>query len=91
MVLAIFVLVPLTAMGMSLLTVSHAASTMVADIAGADDAYGTADDCTGGDGGFMQAVYDESAGGTGLSRYCESKIVAAIPMTRYAVREFRQQ
>ena len=66
-------------------------ATMVADIAGPDNAYGTIDDCTGGSAGFAPAVFDESAGGDGLTVYCNADVLAATPITRYAVVEFRQR
>lgn len=66
-------------------------ATMVADIAGPDNDYGTVDDCTGGSAGFAPAVYDESGGGKGLSVYCNADVLAATPATRYAVVEFRQR
>jgi hypothetical protein len=64
---------------------------MVADIAGPDNGYGNADDCTGGSAGFAPAVFDESSGGTGPTEYCNADVLAATPITRYAVVEFRQR
>jgi hypothetical protein len=66
-------------------------ATIVADIAGADDQYGTSDDCEGGTDGFDSAVYDESTGGTGLTTYCNADVLAATPLTKYAVVDFRQR
>jgi len=66
-------------------------ATMVADIAGPDNDYGTADDCTGGSAGFAPAVLDESLGGKGHTVYCNADVLAATPMGRYAVVEFRQR
>lgn len=66
-------------------------ATIVADIAGADNQYGTSDDCEGGTNGFESAVYDESAGGTGLTTYCHADVLAATPLTNYAVVDFRQR
>jgi hypothetical protein len=65
-------------------------ATTVADIAGPDNVFGTADDCTGGSNGFHPAVYDESAGGTGGTVYCNADVLGASPITRYPVVEFRQ-
>ena len=62
-----------------------------ADIAGADDQYGTADDCQGGTNGFESAVFDESTGGTGLTTYCNADVLAATPLTKYAIVDFRQR
>jgi hypothetical protein len=64
---------------------------LIADIAGPDNAYGTSDDCTGGTAGFAPAVFDESAGGTGATEYCNADVLAATPVTKYAVVEFRQR
>jgi hypothetical protein len=63
----------------------------VADIAGPDDIYGTADDCTGGDGGFHPAVFDESGGGTGDEIYCTNHINPALPIKPYEVVDFLQR
>ena len=65
--------------------------TVVADIAGPDNTYDTADDCTGGSAGFAPAVFNESLGGTGLTVYCNADVLAATPITKYAVVEFRQR
>ena len=64
---------------------------MVADIAGPDNIYGTDDDCTGTEDGFHPAVYDESHGGVGRTVYCSAHILAATPITKYSVVEFRQR
>lgn len=66
-------------------------ATVIADIAGPDNIYGTSDDCSGGTDGFAGAVYDESAGGTGVTTYCNTDVLAATPVTRYAVAGFRQR
>ena len=65
---------------------------MVADIAGPDGIYGTADDCTGGpDGdGFDEASYDLSGGGEGQTQYCSDHINASNPPQPYNVVNFRQ-
>jgi hypothetical protein len=65
-------------------------ATTIADIAGPDNVFGTVDDCTGGSDGFHPAVYDESAGGTGDTVYCNADVLGASPITRYPVVEFRQ-
>jgi hypothetical protein len=36
-------------------------------------------------------VYDESHGGTGRTVYCSDDVLAATPVTRYPVVEFRQR
>jgi hypothetical protein len=61
---------------------------VIADLAGPDDTYGTADDCSGG---FEPMTFDESLGGTGLTAYCNSDILAATPITKYSVVGFRQR
>jgi hypothetical protein len=66
-------------------------ATIVADIAGVDDVYGTSDDCEGGTNGFDSAVFDESNGGTGLTTYCSADVLAATPLTNYAIVDFRQR
>ncbi len=66
-------------------------ATLVADIAGPDDIYGTSDDCTGGTNGFDTAIYDESGGGTSDTFYCSTDIAAATPVTHYPVVDFRQR
>jgi len=66
-------------------------ATILADIAGADSLYGTSDDCQGGTNGFRSAAYNESAGGTGLTTYCNADALAAIPFTKYSVVDFRQR
>jgi len=66
-------------------------ATVIADIAGPDNTYGTSDDCTGGTDGFAGAVYDELSGGTGVTTYCNADVLASTPITRYAVAGFRQR
>jgi hypothetical protein len=66
-------------------------ATIVADIAGPDNQYGTSDDCTGGTAGFAEATYDESGGGDGQTVYCHSDVLASTPSTRYRVVSFRQR
>jgi len=63
---------------------------LVADIAGPDDIYGTADDCSGGDDGFSSAVFDMSGGGTAETRFCSADILAAMPNPPYRIVNFRQ-
>jgi len=66
-------------------------ATIVADIAGPDDIYGTADDCTGGDGGFDSVFYDERGGGVSDTVYCTADMVGADPAYPYEVEMFRQR
>jgi hypothetical protein len=66
-------------------------TSLLADIAGPDNVYGTADDCTGGENGFDSVTYDESGGGTSDTVYCSNMITPATPVTHYPVIEFRQQ
>ena len=52
----------------------------MADIAGPDDTYGTADDCTGGTGGFAPAYFEEQKkNAKGTTVYCSADISAADP------------
>jgi hypothetical protein len=64
--------------------------TIVADIAGPDNVYGTADDCTGPDNGFDSAVFDERGGGNSGSIYCLHDIMDVNPARPYDVVEFLQ-
>jgi hypothetical protein len=66
-------------------------ATIVADIAGVDNVYGTTDDCEGGTNGFQSAVFNETNGGTGLTTYCNADVLAATPLTKYSVVDFRQR
>jgi len=66
-------------------------ATLVANISGPDNNYGTMDDCTGGVAGFSSAVFDESTGGGGQTTYCNADVLAATPVRSYAVVEFRQR
>ncbi len=63
---------------------------VVADIAGPDNIYGTADDCTGPDNGFDQAVYDERGGGNSGTIYCSTVLDSVSPAPPYEILEFRQ-
>jgi hypothetical protein len=65
-------------------------ATIVADIAGPDDIYGTADDCTGGDGGFSPVLYDERGGGNSDTTYCTADFAGLDLVTPYDIIEFRQ-
>ena len=65
-------------------------SILAANIAGPDGVYGTSDDCTGGDGGFGTATFDENGGGTGTTMYCTDDIFNASPAFPYELVEFRQ-
>ncbi len=64
---------------------------IVADIAGADDIYGTSDDCSGGTKGFDQASFIEKGGGNSGTVYCSVAIQATTPVAPYKVREFLQR
>jgi hypothetical protein len=65
-------------------------SILAANIAGPDGIYGNADDCTGGDGGFGPATFDENGGGNGTTTYCTDDISNASPAYPYDIVEFRQ-
>lgn len=68
---------------------------LVADIAGPDNAYGTADDCTGGTGGFGIAEFDEGKNKQykGNTVFCSTDIDQADPgYMEPSIREsFRQR
>ncbi|MFQ5767580.1 MAG: hypothetical protein ACE5ID_06305 [Acidobacteriota bacterium] len=66
-------------------------ATVAANIAGPDNVYGTADDCTGGENGFAAASYDEADGQQGDTVYCSNDIEAASPLRSYHVNGFRQR
>lgn len=65
-------------------------SIVIANIAGPDNVYGTADDCTGGDGGFSASSFNENGGGNGTTTYCTDNISNASPAFPYKIVEFRQ-
>ena len=48
--------------------------TVIADIAGPDNVYGTNDDCQSGSSGLGQPVYDERGGGNSLNVYCSTAL-----------------
>lgn len=63
---------------------------MVADIAGPDNIYGTADDCTGPDNGFDSVLFDLSGGGNADTYYCSDFIIKSKPEPPYQIVNFRQ-
>jgi hypothetical protein len=65
-------------------------AVVVADIAGPDEVYGTADDCTGGDGGFDSA-FVETTYEDNLFQYCTNDMLAAFPVKDFALHTFRQR
>jgi hypothetical protein len=64
---------------------------VVADIAGPDDIYGTADDCGSGPDGFDSVEYTVDGGGVGGTSFCTEHIGPAIPPGTYKVADFRQR
>ena len=64
---------------------------IVADIAGPDNIFGNADDCTGGDGGFDSGTFDERGGGNAVAEYCTTALERANPIKPYDVTEFLQR
>lgn len=64
-------------------------SMVIADIAGADNVYGTADDCKKGSDGLGKAVFDERGGGNSATQYCTSDLLATN-VRPYEVVEFLQ-
>ena len=70
---------------------SISGAALVADIAGPDGIFGNSDDCSGGDGGFGQAYYDENGGGNSDTTYCTDDINPANPVNPYDVVSFLQR
>jgi hypothetical protein len=69
---------------------SYSGGMVVADIAGPDGTYGTADDCSGGDNGF-DSVYTNTVYEDNLWEYCSADMVGANPQLPYTLTHFRQQ
>jgi hypothetical protein len=63
---------------------------VVADIAGPDNTYGNADDCTGGVAGFDVPTYVISGGGTHDHIYCSQAITVSMNKLAARVAQFRQ-
>ena len=63
---------------------------MIADIAGADNIYGTEDDCEGGEDGFDSVNFDMSGGGIAETIYCTADILGSKPNPPYRLLSFRQ-
>lgn len=72
-------------------TESIVGSVFVADIAGPDGDYGTADDCTGGVNGFGEGMYNAQGGGSGDIAYCSNVILDSMPPAPYSVVDFLQR
>ena len=70
---------------------SVSGAIFAANISGPDDTYGTADDCSGGPGGFRQASFDMAGGGNGDDTFCSEDILAALPVKPYEIVDFRQR
>ncbi len=66
-------------------------STLVADVAGPDNDYGTADDCTGPDAGFDQATVLVSGSGNHDTVYCNELINETMNAFPLKVTDFRQR
>jgi hypothetical protein len=64
-------------------------SMMIADIAGADNIYGTADDCKKGSDGLGKAEFDERGGGNSATQYCTNDLTSTN-VRPYQVIEFLQ-
>lgn len=65
-------------------------ASLVADIAGPDNVYGTDDDCTGGDGGFDSVLYSENGGGSSDTVFCSNDFALTNPARPYDILAFRQ-
>lgn len=61
---------------------------LVADIAGPDNVFGNADDCSTG---FDSPVFDTSGGGNSLVSFCGQNLDASEPQEVYRIVEFLQQ
>ena len=66
-------------------------SIFVADIAGPDQIYDTADDCSSGVDGFDQAVFNQQMGGMGDHIFCTLDMIPALPVAPYEVVDFLQR
>ena len=66
-------------------------SIFVADIAGPDQIFDTADDCTSGADGFDQAVFNQQMGGMGDHIFCTLDMIPALPVKPYQVVDFLQR
>jgi hypothetical protein len=65
-----------------------AGGILVADIAGADNTFGNADDCSTG---FGSPEFDTSGGGNSLLSFCGQNLDASAPQEVYRIVEFLQQ
>jgi hypothetical protein len=63
----------------------------VADIAGPDEIFGTEDDCSGGEDGFMPAYFDMQGGGSGDNVYCTLDNDDGMPEDPYKIVDFLQR
>ncbi len=75
---------------------STSGASVVADIAGPDSIYGTADDCTGGSGGFTTASYVTNLGGheddnVTPTVYCTDDILPIYSLSGQKVASFAQR
>jgi len=70
-------------------TVSGA--VFVADIAGPDQIFETADDCTGGEDGIMSATAVIEGGGQGDNTFCTADFVPGLPVGPYDIVDFLQR
>ncbi|HKQ61616.1 MAG TPA: PilX N-terminal domain-containing pilus assembly protein [Candidatus Polarisedimenticolaceae bacterium] len=63
-------------------------ASIIADVAGPDNVYGNADDCSTG---FGQASYDEHGGGNADMIYCSEDIISSQPDKPLDIVDFRQR
>jgi len=66
-------------------------STLVADVAGPDNIFGTVDDCTGPDAGFDQIDFQVSGGGNHDTVYCSDVINQTTNGFPIKIVDFRQR
>ncbi len=71
---------------------SISGASMIADIAGPDNIYGTDDDCNNGQpDGFNSVTYDERGGGNSDTTYCRSDFAGLDLVRPYTIEQFRQR
>ena len=71
---------------------SISGASMIADIAGPDNIYGTADDCNNDQpDGFNSVTYDERGGGNSDTTYCTNDFAGLDLVRPYTVEQFRQR
>jgi hypothetical protein len=71
---------------------SISGASMIVDIAGPDNIYGTDDDCNNDQpDGFSSVTYDERGGGSSDTTYCTSDFAGLDLVQPYTIEQFRQR